>query len=65
MSEALKIGPWILGKQFTLADIIITPLIDRMHDLGFGEIWKLNYPRVQDWYELIQEKESFKSNESV
>jgi len=60
MSEALKIGPWILGKQFTLADVIITPLIDRMHDLGFGEIWKLNYPRVQDWYELIQERESFK-----
>ena len=32
-------GPWLLGAQYSLADIIVTPLIDRMADLGMAEIW--------------------------
>ena len=27
-------GPWLMGEQFTLADVLVMPSIDRMADLG-------------------------------
>ena len=50
MDAALESGPWLLSAQYSLADIIAAPLIDRMADLGFSEIWDPTYPRVADWY---------------
>jgi glutathione S-transferase len=60
MDKALEDGPWLLGKQLTLADVIVCPLIDRMKDLGFDDIWNSEFPRVQDWYERFQLRDSFK-----
>src|SRR5476649_393437 len=54
MDEALADGPWLLGAQYSLADIIVAPLIDRMADLGFAEIWGGKYQRVTEWYQRIQ-----------
>ena len=35
MDEAIaKNGPWLMGEQFTLADVLVMPSIDRMADLG-------------------------------
>ena len=35
MDEAIaRQGPWIMGAQFTLADVLVMPSIDRMADLG-------------------------------
>ena len=28
-------GPWIMGEQYTLVDAQVTPLIDRMEDMGY------------------------------
>lgn len=59
MNAALENGPWLLGAQYSLADIIVAPLIDRMADLGFSEIWDPNYPRVADWYARMQARPAF------
>ena len=59
MNAALANGPWLLGEQFTLADIIVAPLIDRIADLGMEEIWTEKYPRVTDWYQRIQTRPAF------
>jgi len=59
MDAALANGPWLMGEQFTLADIIVAPLIDRMADLGMEDIWADKYPRVTDWYARIQARPSF------
>jgi glutathione S-transferase len=56
---ALKRGPWLLGEQFTIADIVLTPTIVRMDDLGLGYLWK-EYPQVAGWYDRIQQRPSFK-----
>jgi glutathione S-transferase len=61
MNEALGKGPWLLGEQYTLADIIVTPLIDRMADLGFSELWETKYPRVTDWYARMQARPAFQA----
>jgi glutathione S-transferase len=61
MDEALADGPWLLGAQYSLADIIVAPLIDRMADLGFAEIWGGKYQRVTEWYQRIQARPAFKA----
>jgi glutathione S-transferase len=59
MDQALAVGPWLLGAQYSLADIIVAPLIDRMADLGFSDIWDPKYPRVADWYVRMQARPAF------
>jgi glutathione S-transferase len=62
MDEAIaKRGPWLMGEQFTLADVLVMPSIDRMADLGLSHIWKDKYPRVTEWYARLQEKPSFQA----
>jgi glutathione S-transferase len=59
MEQALAEGPWLIGAQYTLADIMVTPSIDRMNDLGFSSIWDGKYPRVSDWYARMQARPAF------
>ncbi len=61
MNDALAKGPWLLGEQYTLADIIVAPLIDRMDDLGYAELWDTDYPRVSDWYARMQARPAFQA----
>lgn len=61
MNAALESGPWLLGQQYTLADVIVTPLIDRMSDLGMSSIWEGTFPKFSDWYKRTQERPSFQS----
>ena len=59
MEQALEAGPWLLGEQYTIADIVVTPSIDRMNDLGFASIWDGKYPRVTQWYARMQARPAF------
>lgn len=59
MDEALADGPWLLGDMYSLADVIVAPLIDRMADLGFAHLWEESYSRTTDWYERIQARPAF------
>lgn len=52
-------GPWLMGKQFTLADVLVMPSIDRMADLGLSHIWEGKYPNVTKWYDALQARPSF------
>lgn len=58
MERALEHGPWIMGEQFTLADIGLIPTIVRMWDIGLGDVWD-NLPRVAGWFERLQARPSF------
>ncbi|HCP01154.1 MAG: glutathione S-transferase [Alphaproteobacteria bacterium] len=52
-------GPWVLGSQYTLIDVTLTPLIQRMADLGYSHIWKSDFPTVVAWFERIKSRPSF------
>jgi len=54
-------GPWLLGAQFTMADVLAAPTIDRMNDLGLSSVWATEYPRVSAWYERLQARPSFQA----
>lgn len=61
MEEALVRGPWLLGERYTMADITVAPLIDRMADLGFDDIWSGGRrPKVEDWYRRMRERPAFR-----
>ena len=53
--------PWLLGEQYSLADIIVAPLIDRMADLGMDHLWTDTCPRVADWYARMQQRPAFQA----
>lgn len=52
-------GPWLLGKDITLADVAVMPAIVRMADLNREGDWA-DLPRVAKWYELIRAHAAFK-----
>ena len=58
MDAALSHGPWIVGDDFTLADIALTPTIVRMSDIGLGHVWS-DLPRISEWFDRIQARASF------
>ena len=58
MENSLKDNEWLSGESYTLSDIAITPLIERIHELECGGLL-VEYPSVKDWYERIQARESY------
>jgi glutathione S-transferase len=50
-------GPWLLGRDLTLADVAVMPALVRMNDLGLPA-WQ-NLPRVTGWFERIRAHTAF------
>ena len=60
--QAQKTGPWVLGEQFTLADIVWTQSLYRMKWLGLSGVWENdNSPAVAAYIERAFERPSFRS----
>ncbi|MBU2937742.1 MULTISPECIES: glutathione S-transferase family protein [Pacificibacter] len=59
MQRALENGPWLAGDEFSLADVVAAPLIDRIDDLGMGDIWTEEFPLVQDWFDRLKARSSY------
>jgi glutathione S-transferase len=51
-------GPWLLGKDLTLADISLMPALVRMGDLGLDTMWQ-DKPLVVRWYVSIRAHPAF------
>jgi glutathione S-transferase len=52
-------GPWLLGKDITLADVAVMPAIVRMADLNLGGLWA-DKPSVARWYDAIRAHAAYK-----
>ncbi len=50
--------PWILGDQFSIADIVLIPTIVRMVDLELGDVWS-DLPVFAGWLHRFMERPSF------
>ena len=62
LERALAPGPWIIGGQFTLADISIAPYMFRLAALGAEQFWlPQRRPRVNAWYEKLAARPAFKT----
>ena len=52
-------GPWLLGKDITLADVAVMPSLIRIDDLGMPD-WQ-DLPRVATWFDNIRAHPAFKT----
>ncbi len=52
-------GPFLMGREITLADVALMPAIVRMDDLGLGDMWK-DQPLVAKWYDAIRAHPAYK-----
>lgn len=62
MAEWLKQsgGPWIMGKDLSLADIAIMPVIVRLDDINLNHMWD-DKPKIEGWLDRIRDQDSFKA----
>jgi glutathione S-transferase len=58
MDRALVRGPWLIGDQFTLADVSLIPTLVRMLDIGLAQLWD-DKPKVADWLARCEARPSF------
>jgi glutathione S-transferase len=54
-------GPWLLGRDISLADINMMPFVARLAYLNLLEVWLEEKPHVADWWRRVEEYPSFKS----
>lgn len=52
-------GPWLMGEHYSLADIAVAPLLDRMEDLGLERLWEDEHPRVARWLADMQARPAY------
>jgi glutathione S-transferase len=52
-------GPWIMGKQLTLADVSMMPVIVRMDDIGLHMMWD-SRPNITRWLEDIRSEPAYR-----
>ncbi len=50
-------GPWLLGKEISLADVAVMPALVRMHDLGMPD-WQ-DLPRIVTWFDNIRAQPAY------
>jgi len=59
--ESLKDHKWLVGDSFSLADIALTPYINRLNMLSMDSMWENDrLPYVANWFENIKSRPTFK-----
>ena len=59
MEAQLGKTKWLASDIYTLADIEITPYVERIDRLGLDGMWE-NRPKLADWFTRIKARPSFK-----
>lgn len=60
LEAALKPGPWICGAVYSLADICVAPILDRLDHLDKTHLWA-DLPAVGDWFARMQGRPAFQA----
>jgi glutathione S-transferase len=62
MEEALVGADWLVGPDFSMADIAMTPYVNRLDALEMPGFWRDGrLPRVEKWFARIRSRPSFSS----
>jgi glutathione S-transferase len=60
METQLGKTKWLASDTFSLADIEITPYVERIDRLGLAGMWE-NRPRLDNWFNRVKARPSFKA----
>ena len=58
METALADSPWLVGDQFSLADLDFIPYVTRIERLRFGGMY-MHLPKVRDWFDRACARPSY------
>ncbi len=62
MEEALAGHDWLVGDRFTIADVSMTPYVNRLAMMSLAGMWKGGrLPGVERWFGRIQARPHFKA----
>ena len=54
-------GPWICGGDYSLADLCVAPILDRVEHLDLEALWA-DLPAVAAWYARMKERPAFRAS---
>ena len=54
-------GPWICGTQFTLADVGMMVILDRLREGNWLNVFIAERPVIEDYWLALQERDSFRA----
>ena len=59
MERDLSESPWLAGDEISLAEMAMTPYIERLDRLSLTNFWQESWLRVSDWFARIRSRPSF------
>lgn len=59
IEKAMVRGPWLAGKDYSLADIAMIPFVDRIRNLKPQFLHKAQYPGVNRWEAAMRARPAF------
>ena len=61
MEDALQKRRWLVDEQFSLADVCLTPYVNRLDMMGMSEMLTRGRPALANWFDRIKARPSFKT----
>ena len=61
MDKDLQETKWLASNEFGLADVSLTPYVNRVAMMGMSEWWEGRLPYLSNWWARIQEVPTFQS----
>jgi glutathione S-transferase len=59
MENWLRLNDWLAGDQYSLADVAMTPYVNRFRMLQLSPMWTEERPALMDWYDRIQARPNY------
>lgn len=60
MEDTLRAQMWLAGDTFSIADIALTPYVNRLAMLGMSDMWqKGRLPAVEVWFGRVRARDTF------
>jgi glutathione S-transferase len=61
MEKSLANSRWLAGDTYSLADVGMTPYVNRLAMMSMSGIWENGVrPRLADWFDRVRERPTFK-----
>ncbi|MGD9538916.1 MAG: glutathione S-transferase family protein [Alphaproteobacteria bacterium] len=60
METVLGESQWLVDGEYSIADICIAPILQRLEDLGMASMWTQSRPGVAGWYERIRARPAYR-----
>ncbi len=62
MEKALSEHEWLVGDEFSLADIVVAPYFQTLHQFQWTAMYENDFPKVTEWYAKCRARDSYKRN---